>query len=78
MPAARSPPLTREGVVARRPGRGGCRGTTPGRGAWLHPDPGCVEQAIRRRAFGRALRATDLGTANLLADIIATQTSRKG
>ncbi|MBX3194421.1 MAG: YlxR family protein [Microbacteriaceae bacterium] len=50
----------------------------PGRGAWLHPDPGCVEQAIRRRAFGRALRATDLGTANLLADIIATQTSRKG
>jgi predicted RNA-binding protein YlxR (DUF448 family) len=41
----------------------------PGRGAWLHPDPGCVEQAIRRRAFGRALRATDLGTADLLTDI---------
>jgi len=28
----------------------------PGRGAWLHPDPGCLEQAERRRAFGRALR----------------------
>ncbi|NUU17505.1 YlxR family protein [Cellulomonas humilata] len=29
----------------------------PGRGAWLHPDPGCLEKAERRRAFGRALRA---------------------
>ncbi|MCS0500747.1 YlxR family protein [Protaetiibacter mangrovi] len=28
----------------------------PGRGAWVHPDPGCVASAIRRRAFGRALR----------------------
>ncbi|KMM46542.1 hypothetical protein CWIS_04660 [Cellulomonas sp. A375-1] len=30
--------------------------TMPGRGAWLHPDPGCLEIATRRRAFGRALR----------------------
>jgi len=28
----------------------------PGRGAWLHPDPGCLELAERRRAFSRALR----------------------
>ena len=28
----------------------------PGRGAWLHPDPGCLENAERRRALGRALR----------------------
>src|SRR3954469_6038079 len=28
----------------------------PGRGAWLHPDPGCLETAERRRALGRALR----------------------
>jgi len=28
----------------------------PGRGAWLHPDPECLEKAERRRAFGRALR----------------------
>nr|WP_255502351.1 YlxR family protein [Cellulomonas sp. JH27-2] len=28
----------------------------PGRGAWLHPDPGCLDLAVRRRAFGRALR----------------------
>ena len=33
------------------------RHRAPGRGAWLHPDPGCVELAERRRAFARALRA---------------------
>ncbi|HTI76603.1 MAG TPA: YlxR family protein [Mycobacterium sp.] len=32
--------------------------TLPGRGAWLHPDPKCLETAIRRRAFARALRIT--------------------
>ncbi|MDP9093706.1 MAG: YlxR family protein [Actinomycetota bacterium] len=32
------------------------RHRTPGRGAWLHHDPGCVELAERRRAFARALR----------------------
>ena len=33
-------------------------GNLPGRGAWLHPDLRCVREAIRRRAFGRALRIT--------------------
>ena len=28
----------------------------PGRGAYVHPDPGCVELAARRRAFPRAFR----------------------
>ncbi|WP_051265147.1 YlxR family protein [Nakamurella lactea] len=28
----------------------------PGRGAWIHPDPGCLQTAERRRAIGRALR----------------------
>ncbi|MCC5698230.1 YlxR family protein, partial [Klebsiella pneumoniae] len=28
----------------------------PGRGAWLHPDLGCLRSAERRRAFPRALR----------------------
>lgn len=28
----------------------------PGRGAWVHPDPGCLRTAERRRAFLRALR----------------------
>ena len=32
------------------------RHRAPGRGAWLHRDPECVELAQRRRAFGRALR----------------------
>ncbi|HEX2903317.1 MAG TPA: YlxR family protein [Jatrophihabitans sp.] len=30
-----------------------------GRGAWLHPDAGCLALAMRRRAFGRALRCGD-------------------
>ena len=28
----------------------------PGRGAWLHPTLECYRLAVRRRAFGRALR----------------------
>ena len=28
----------------------------PGRGAWIHPGPGCLSSAERRRAFPRALR----------------------
>jgi uncharacterized protein len=37
----------------------------PGRGAWLHPDPGCIQAAIRRRALGRALRQTVTDTSDL-------------
>ncbi|KQX79774.1 YlxR family protein [Streptomyces sp. Root1310] len=33
------------------------RGTLPGRGAYVHPAPACLDQAVRRRAFTRALRA---------------------
>jgi uncharacterized protein len=33
-------------------------GNLPGRGAWLHPDQQCLQEAIRRRAFARALRIT--------------------
>jgi predicted RNA-binding protein YlxR (DUF448 family) len=32
------------------------RSSLPGRGAWLHPVPQCAQQAIRRRAFSKALR----------------------
>jgi predicted RNA-binding protein YlxR (DUF448 family) len=32
----------------------------PGRGAWLHPTPECLDLALRRRAFGRALRVKAL------------------
>ena len=44
----------------------------PGRGAWLHPDQRCLELAVRRRAFGRALRYTGpLGT-----DVVAPAVTR--
>ena len=33
------------------------RAVLPGRGAWIHPDPHCLDLAERRRALGRALRA---------------------
>jgi predicted RNA-binding protein YlxR (DUF448 family) len=32
------------------------RGRLPGRGASLHPTPGCLDLAERRRAFPRAFR----------------------
>jgi len=32
----------------------------PGRGAWLHPTPECLDLAVRRNAFGRALRVKAL------------------
>ncbi len=34
-----------------------------GRGAWICPDPGCVDRARRRRAFARALRGEVRGDA---------------
>ena len=43
--------------VARRPdGSLGVGTNEPGRGAWLCASAGCFEMAVRRRAFGRALR----------------------
>ncbi len=36
-------------------------GTAPGRGAHLHPTTECYDLAVRRRAFGRALRVTGAG-----------------
>ncbi|WP_308494479.1 YlxR family protein [Mycolicibacterium agri] len=51
-------------MVARDSGNGvytvivDTAGNLPGRGAWLHPDKQCLHAAIRRRAFGRALRIT--------------------
>ena len=32
--------------------------TAPGRGAHLHPTTECYDLAVRRKAFGRALRTT--------------------
>ncbi|MGW7438079.1 YlxR family protein [Streptomyces sp. NPDC054849] len=42
------------------------RGTLPGRGAYVHPAVVCLDQAVRRRAFPRALRSAGaLDTAEL-------------
>lgn len=39
----------------------------PGRGAWLHENSKCLEQAITRRAFNRALRESKaLDASNLV------------
>ena len=32
-------------------------GTAPGRGAYLHREPACAQEAIRRRGFDRSYRA---------------------
>lgn len=45
----------------------------PGRGAWVHPQEQCVTQAIRRRAFARALRVTgSVDTEGLVSHITST------
>lgn len=39
----------------------------PGRGAWLHKNSKCLEQAITRKAFNRALKVThNLDASNLV------------
>ena len=49
-------------IVVETDGRGiatavpDSRRRMPGRGAWLHPDIACLDLAVRRRAFARALR----------------------
>ncbi|MFI6688692.1 YlxR family protein [Streptomyces sp. NPDC050485] len=43
-----------EGACAPDP-----RGTLPGRGAYVHPASVCLDLAVRRRAFSRALRAQE-------------------
>ncbi|WP_216823762.1 YlxR family protein [Mycobacterium rhizamassiliense] len=49
-------------VVARSAGNGEYAvivdpaSSLPGRGAWLHPELQCAQQAVRRRAFTKALR----------------------
>jgi predicted RNA-binding protein YlxR (DUF448 family) len=42
----------------------------PGRGAHLHPGPGCFAQAQRRRAFGRSLRVTGVVDTGELAEAV--------
>ncbi|TLQ48117.1 YlxR family protein [Streptomyces marianii] len=49
------------------------RGTLPGRGAYVHPASVCLDLAVRRRAFPRALKAQGpLDTADVRREIEAT------
>ena len=44
--------------------------TLPGRGAWVHPTSACVDKAIARKAFGRALRVVDQLDTSRLAQTV--------
>ncbi|WP_083952252.1 YlxR family protein [Actinomadura rubrobrunea] len=61
-----------EGVVVPDP-----RGRLPGRGAHLHPDPGCLELAERRRAFPRAFRLAGPLDTSVLRARLATRDARQ-
>ncbi|MFC0096106.1 YlxR family protein [Micromonospora marina] len=50
----------------------------PGRGANMHPDPACFAQAVRRRAFGRALRLTEVPDHGALAEHVDAQPPTTG
>ncbi|ANS77414.1 putative nucleic-acid-binding protein implicated in transcription termination [Serinicoccus hydrothermalis] len=49
----------------------------PGRGAYVHPDPECLEAAITRRALLRALRLTVPGEVDL-GDVRSLQAQQHG
>ena len=51
-------------------------GNLPGRGAWLHPSQECLRAAIRRRAFGRALRITGSPDTSAAVEHISTLDDR--
>ncbi|MBX7430888.1 YlxR family protein [Mycobacterium sp. Y57] len=50
----------------------------PGRGAWLHPDPDCLAAAVRRRAFGRALRITGSPDITAVLERFEASSEREG
>ncbi|WP_243866762.1 YlxR family protein [Actinophytocola oryzae] len=48
------------------------RRSLPGRGAWVHPDLGCLGKAERRRAFAKSLHAPgELDTARFRTQLEA-------
>jgi predicted RNA-binding protein YlxR (DUF448 family) len=58
--------VARDGVACPDPGH-----RLPGRGAYLHRDPGCLAEAERRRALPRALRATTPLDLTPLRDLVS-------
>jgi predicted RNA-binding protein YlxR (DUF448 family) len=47
----------------------------PGRGAYLHATAECRDQAVRRRALGRALRRDGIGPADLATALAQAEVS---
>ena len=55
--------VARDGEVTPDPSA-----SLPGRGGWVHPTLECIEIAVKRKAFGRALRVpTALTTETVIA-----------
>ena len=52
--------------------------TLPGRGAWLHRSEECIDEAVRRGAFSRALRASVGDVAAVCEDREFELQSKKG
>jgi predicted RNA-binding protein YlxR (DUF448 family) len=48
-----------------------------GRGAWLHAAPPCLERAVKRRAFVRALRAESVRADAIALRVELTGNARK-
>jgi len=46
------------------------RHAKPGRGAYLHRNPECLSQALRRRTVGRALRVTTVDNEQLTKGVV--------
>ena len=73
-------------IVAVRAGDGSAEGAAsaeldarrrlPGRGAWLHPSPDCLDLALRRRALTRALRVAGPLDTSGLAGALAEMAGR--
>lgn len=52
--------------------------TLDGRGAWVHPTRTCIDTAIQRKAFGRALKSESvLATGQILTMIEASTEAPK-
>ena len=51
-------------------------GRAPGRGAHLHPTTECFDQAVRRRAFTRALRVSEALSDAPLREHLAQKTAQ--
>ncbi len=60
------------GALAPDPAR-----RAPGRGAHLHPTVECLELALRRRAFTRALRASEGLASEALREYVEQQLDRQ-